>query len=40
MYEVQGEFFNVLKNYRNAGNERIEVKVKYPSPKHHTTWQK
>jgi hypothetical protein len=38
--EVQGEFFNVLQDYRSAGNAKIEVRVAYPSPKHHTTWKK
>lgn len=34
--EVEGAFFDKLKEYRDAGNEKIDVKVQYPNPNHHT----
>ena len=34
--EVDSDFFNQLNNYRNAGNKKIEVIVKYPDQNHKT----
>lgn len=34
--EVQTELFDKLKEYRNAGNDKIDVVVKYPSKDHNT----
>ena len=34
--EVESEFFNQLKDYRNAGNTRIDVIIEYPNEQHKT----
>ncbi len=35
--EVESDFFTVLKEYRDAGNKYIDVKVEYPNGEHSTT---
>lgn len=34
--EVEGDLFNKLKEYREAGNEKIDVIVQYPNGEHST----
>ena len=34
--EVEGAFFDKLKEYRNAGNASIDVQIVYPNENHKT----